>query len=198
MKKILLLLILTTAYSKARCQLDKGIWLLGGSGSFYNYHEAYNSTPTAFTAKYTEMDISASIGYFLADKFAVGLRPTFSSVKGEVIDNLSTNSYKIAVGPFARYYFLQMDRPFNLLSDISYQSGINKRIDAFHEKGKYNTFSVMAGPEIFFNSSAGLEILLGYSQKITSIERSIPENNFKMNKKGFQISVGFQLHLEKN
>ncbi len=56
----------------------------------------------------------------------------------------------------------------------------------------------MAGPEIFFNSTAGLEILLGYRQNIISIENSLPESNLKNNKKGFQISIGFQLHLEKN
>ncbi len=201
MKKLLLLLTLTTAYCMAQCQLNKGIWLVGGSGSFYNYHEDYTSTQTNFTAKYTEIDIAGSIGYFLADKFAAGLRPTFSSSKGVAmqngIPNGSSNDNKMAVGPFARYYFLQSDRAFNLLSDVSYQWGITQRLGALHEKGKNNTFSIMAGPEIFFNTSAGLEILLGYSQNISSIENSLPESNSNINKKGLQISIGFQLHLEK-
>ncbi len=114
MKKIFLLLILTTAYSMAQCQLNKGIWLVGGSGSFYNYHEDYTSMQTNFTAKYTEIDIAASVGYFVADKVAAGLRPTFSSEKGKAMQNGTpngyTNNYKIAAGPFVRYYFLQMDK----------------------------------------------------------------------------------------
>jgi hypothetical protein len=202
MKKLFLLITLPMAYCTAQCQLDKGIWLVGGSGSFYNYHEDYNSQQTTFTAKYTEIDISASVGYFVADKLATGLRPTFSSAKGVAmqngIPNGSSNDNKMAVGPFVRYYFLPMDRSFNLLSDVSYQWGITQRLGALHEKGKNNTFSIMAGPEVFFNSSAGLEILLGYSQNISSIENSLPEANSNINKKGLQISIGFQLHLEKN
>jgi hypothetical protein len=181
----------------ANAQLDKGIWLVGGSGSFYTYHEDYNSVQTTFTAKYTEVDISASVGYFVADKLAAGLRPTFSSVKGVIRNNGSSNDNKMAIGPFVRYYFLQMDRPFNLLADVGYQWGITQYLGALHQKGKNNTFSIMAGPEIFFNTTAGMEILLGYTQRITSIENSTAAGNFNNNKKGFQVSIGFQLHLEK-
>ena len=202
MTKIVMLSTFLVTGLFADAQLDKGIWLVGGSGSFYTYQEDYNSVPTTFTAKYTEVDISASIGYFVVDKLAAGLRPTFSSVKGVAmqngISNGGTNSYKIAFGPFVRYYFLQTDKPFNLLADVGYQWGINQRLGALHEKGKYNTFSIMAGPELFFNTTTGIVILFGYKQEITSIEKSQLTSNFNMNKSGFHISIGFQLHLEKN
>jgi hypothetical protein len=196
MKTTLIALLFTITLTSAHAQLTKKNWLVGGDGSFYSYNENYNAPTTNFTAKYTNISIVASVGYFLVDKVTLGLRPTFSSFKGEVTNGGKTNSYQLAVGPFARYYFLQADRPFNLLADISYQFGINKYLGALHEKGKFNAFSLMAGPEIFFNTTAGIEVLLGYTQRITSIENSPGE--FNSNKKGFQVSIGFQLHLEKN
>lgn len=194
MKPILIFSFILSVNS-LKAQLTQNHWLVGGSGSFYSYNENFDSPLTNFTAKYTDINISTSIGYFVIDKFTLGVRPTFSSVKGEVMNGGKTNTYKLAGGPFARYYFLQSDRPFNLLADVCYQFGINKYLGALHEEGKYNTFSIMAGPEIFFNTVAGIEILFGYTQKIGSIENSPGE--FTSNKKGFQASIGFQLHLEK-
>jgi hypothetical protein len=101
----------------------------------------------------------------------------------------------LAVGPFARYYFLNTDKPFNILADVSYQFGYLQQLGLLHEKGKNNTFSAMGGTEIFFNSTAGMEILLGYINKTVSIENS--PGAFKNSKSGFQVSIGFTLHLEK-
>ena len=65
MKKILLLLGLTTTYSTAQCQLDKGVWLAGGSGSFYSYNQKFNSQYYNSDIEYKEIDLSISIGYFI-------------------------------------------------------------------------------------------------------------------------------------
>lgn len=134
-----------------KAQITKGIWLLGGSGSFYSYNETYNSPTYSNTAKYTNIDISASTGYFIFDKLAIGLRPTFSSFKGKVTSpgGGTTNSYKIGIGPFVRYYFLNADKPFNVLADMSYQLGLNQRLGVLHSKGKNNIFSIMGGTEVF-------------------------------------------------
>jgi len=50
----------------------------------------------------------------------------------------------------------------------------------------------LAGPVIYFNSSVGLEVLLGYSSSLEDVE-----NANKEVRKGFQVAVGFQIHLEK-
>jgi hypothetical protein len=187
-------------FQSARSQLTKGIWLAGGSGSFYSYTENYSTPGYDQTAKYTNIDVAASVGYFLADKFAAGLRPSFSSYKGEVTSASvgsggSTNNNKLTIGPFARYYFLRSDKQFNLLTDVSYQFGINKNRGGLNDKGKYNVLSIMGGTELFFNSSAGIEILLGYATKVVSINNS--PNSFENTQKGLQASIGFTLHLEK-
>lgn len=196
MKHISLLLSICLFTTSSSAQLTQNTWLVGGSGSLFSYHETYNSSAANFTAKYTSIDISPSVGYFLIDKLSGGLRATFSSIKGESSGGGSMNNYKLAIGPFVRYYFLNADKQFNILTDVSYQFGVNRDFGGLSGKGKFNIFSLMGGTEVFFNSTAGMEILLGYSQKISSIENSPPAAT--NNEKGFQVSIGFQLHLEKD
>ena len=187
----LLILSLTT-----KAQLDKGVWLVGGTASFYSYTENYSTPTFSQVGKFTNIEIAASIGYFIIDKLTAGLRTSFSSYKGEVINTLGgTNQYKLSAGPFVRYYFLNKEKPFNILFDASYQPGINKFLRSPQEKGKFNSLSIMGGSEIFFNSSVGLEILLGYTSKVLSIDNSQSASN--NTKKGFQTSIGFTFHLEK-
>ncbi|MEO6134999.1 MAG: hypothetical protein ABIP35_07595 [Ginsengibacter sp.] len=201
MKQTLLILSIIFFYLNSNAQLTANNWLVGGSGSFYSYSEDFSTISYNQIANYTSIDIAASVGYFFFDKFAAGLRPGFSSYKGKVVrasvgSGTYMNNYKFDIGPFARYYFLNSEKQYNILADISYQIGINKNFGGLNDKGKYNTFSLMGGTEIFFNQTAGIEILLGYTQKIVSIENS--SNALSNNKKGFLASIGFTLHLEKN
>lgn len=200
MKYFLFLCSVVFLYYGTTAQLTKKNWLVGGSGSFYSYNENYSTGSFNQMAKYTSIDMAAPVGYFFIDKVAAGLRPNFSSYKGKVVSAStgsggSTNSYRLTIGPFARYYFLNANNPFNILADITYQLGYLQQLGALHEKGKNNTFSFMLGPEFFFNSTAGIEILIGYSQKTLSIENS--PGAFSNIQNGFQVSVGFTLHLEK-
>jgi hypothetical protein len=108
----LLFLLLVTSFFTAHSQLDQGTWLAGGTGKFYSYTSDYSSAAYSNTAKYTQIDLSPNIGYFIIDKLAFGLKPTFSSIKGKVttIGGLSTNVQRYWIGPFARYYFLDAEK----------------------------------------------------------------------------------------
>jgi hypothetical protein len=191
------LLITTSSYA----QLEKSTWLVGGTGSFYSYTDDYTSQPLTQSGKWTSIDLSASVGYFVIDKLCGGIRPLFSFSKGTDKSSTGTIStgkqYYLSAGPFARYYFLDKNKPFNILTDVCYQLGINQYLTAGHESGKYNIFSAKAGIEAFFNSSAGVEILVGYYDKLVSIEDNTT-GAFNDIKKGFQVSIGFQLHLIKD
>lgn len=114
MKQVLLFLTALFFLSfSSIAQLEKKTWLVGGSGSFYTYTEDYSTPTYNQTSKYTSIDVAASIGYFLADKFVVGLRPSFSSYKGVVVNTTGgTNQYKLSVGPFVRYYSLKKRQTF--------------------------------------------------------------------------------------
>ena len=196
MKHLLLFFIITVQLTVAKAQLNKLTWLVGGSGSLYSYNEDYTTSSLDVNAKYTSIDLSANVGYFVADKLVAGIRPYFSSFKGKSSGGGLNNSYHLAVGPFIRYYFLNLDKQFNLLTDINYQFGILQNLGVVHEKGEFNTFSAMTGIEAFFNSAVGIEFLLGYKNQFTSLNNS--PSNYKDSKSGIEVSIGFQFHLKKN
>jgi hypothetical protein len=139
--------------------------------------------------------LSPNIGYFISDKFAVGLKTLFSWSKGEFFPDDpawsggKTNSTKFSIGPFVRYYFLDMTKQYNILSEVSYQQGTWNSVGA---NGTLHSFNASAGPVIFFNSSVGLEMLLGYSANSENFKGS-----YKNSPKGFAINIGFQIHLAK-
>lgn len=141
----------------------------------------YNSNGTLMY-KQTNLSISPSVGYFLKDKFAVGIRPSFT-YGGSTIR--SGNSETIfTVGPFVRYYFLKTDKVFNILTDGSYLYTYFGSSEV-----KQNTISLAAGPVVYFNSSVGLEFLIGYaSTKVANYSGRNDEPKF---------SIGFQFNLEK-
>lgn len=178
-----------------QAQLDKNTWLVGGNANLYTYTSEFNSQSLSTTSKYTSIDLTSSIGYFVKDKFVCGLRPYFSKYKGESSGGGRTNGFKLAVGPFMRYYFLNKEKPFNILTDISYSFGTNQYRTGNYENGRFNTLYLTSGVEFYFNSSVGLEFLIGYKFQDASINNSPAAytNSFK----GFQSSIGFSFHLEK-
>jgi hypothetical protein len=196
MKALLIFPIILFLSLSSFSQLTKNNWLVGGSGSFYSYKQTYNSPVMNTDFNYKSINVLASVGYFFVNKAAIGLRPGFYLLKGEDETNsITTNNKKYSIGPFARYYFLNTEKPFNILSDISYQFGINDQHKGW--KGKYNTLCAMAGPEIFFNSAVGMEVLLGYRSITETVHDLSGELYYSDKRTGFMISVGFQFHLEK-
>jgi hypothetical protein len=196
-KKIVMLSAFLITGFFANAQLDKGVWLVGGSGSFFSYKLQIKSQYVDYpNGHYTDILISPDIGYFVANRFAIGLRPTFSSYKGENTSTIISNQRQFFAGPFIRYYFLNPEKQFNILTDVCYQLGINKEgLPRRMDHGSINNFWLMAGPEIFFNSSVGMEVLIGYNYKKSTVK--YPEAPNLDIRKGFQTSIGFKLHLEK-
>ncbi len=73
MKYLLFLFIATLFFIKSYGQLEKRNWLIGGNGSLYSYNETFRSPSYNHYANYTNIDLSATIGYFLKDKFVSGI-----------------------------------------------------------------------------------------------------------------------------
>lgn len=173
-------------------QLNKSTWLVGGTGSFYSTENTYSSSIATYTSDVVRISISPSVGYLLLEKFAVGIRPSYTKTKAQVTtaSGINTNENRLDIGPFTRYYFLTANKEFNILTDVSYQYGFYWFTPT---KGKRHTFSASAGTVVFFNSSVGLELLIGYTTQTESINDTFKTKN---EQKGLQMSIGFQIHLE--
>lgn len=190
MKIFFLLIFLGTTF-QSFSQLTKNNWLVGGSGSFSSKEGTYSTQSISYDSKYTDLTIAPNVGYFIKDKFASGLRTTFSWEKSKTFPpgGGSTDIKRIVAGPFLRYYFLNIDSRINLLADANLQIGA---YSAGASKGNITNFAFKAGPAIFFNSVVAFELLFGYYSNIEDVKYG-----YKSDLRGFQISAGLQIHLEK-
>ena len=197
------LILLLTINSYA--QLDKKTWLVGGSGSFNSYKQVTTLTLSnsglqlEAISSNKKIELSSKIGYFIIDKLVLGITPSFTHFESKPISSSNgssgyNNDATFSIGPFARYYLLKKEKDYNILSEVNYQIGVLRMGYTESEKGTINKFTILLGPEVYFNSSLGMEILMGYNiynQKMDNPNIASFKNN------GFQVVVGFQLHLEK-
>jgi hypothetical protein len=173
--KILFIAILFVAFS-SNAQIDKGNWMMGGSGAFGNF----KTTSGESSSTSTSITISPNIGYFFIDKLAIGLAGQFSYVFPKEGDHtISSNN----ISPFIRYYFLEKEKEINIFSEARYEI-----MRMSHSDLKADTFLIKAGTVFFVNSSVGIEVALNYSTQKTN-------QNFE--NRAIYVNVGFQIHLEK-
>jgi hypothetical protein len=170
-------LLTASSYS----QITKGFWMFGGNGSFENSKTNYPQGQI----KVTNIRISPNAGYFLVDKFAAGLRIDLLHTKGGSITPPYSRYTTLQVGPYLRYYFLNTDKRFNLLSEAGVSYITNKASDSRNNSFEFNS---LAGAVVFLNSSVGIEMLAGYK---AGKSESIPYNSLS-------FLVGLQIHLERD
>lgn len=196
MRKLLLVLYSFIFGSYCFGQIEKGYLLIGGSGVLSNYQQEYTNPSQSVKGKYSEINVSASIGYFIRDKMALGIRPGVSTIKSRGVNSGGgqTQSSIFSLGPFARYYFLNIDKPYNFLIDASFQVGVYTQGISDKDKGTVQNYAVIGGPELFFNSAVGVEFLLGYQFQKKTIKDQVA--GFTDIKKGLIFSVGIQVHLK--
>jgi len=177
-KTILLFLIASIFYNDADCQITKDNWMVGGNANISLQQEKLNqSNITGFTIK-----AAPDIGYFIVDKFAVGVKTnlSYNYVKFNGPGNKNT---LLGFGPLLRYYFLSTENRINIFAESAYQYSTD-----FHGHSR-NDFSFSAGPVIYFNTSVGLEFTFNYDTFKGTISGSANTLSF---------GIGFQIHLEKD
>lgn len=157
--------------------------MVGGSGSFISEKQYSNSVESVY--KTYRYNLDTDIGYFFINKLATGLKISYEgfSPKFEGANNSSLYS----LGPYARYYFLNPEKNYNLFIESSYLVGAYASGDF---KNNSREFNVSAGPTIYFNSSVGLEFFVQYSDF-----RFKEGDSFN---RRMLVGIGFQIYLEKN
>lgn len=176
-------------FSNTNAQITKGNWMMGGNGSFsYSKYESKNtSSSSGTTINYVTTGsyyilLEPNIGYFIKDKFALGLKMSISNFfnDGEDIPFKLSNSL-IGLNPYVRYYFLEVDKNYNLFVEPSYYLYSN------NNASYANGYGLKSGFVFFLNSSVGIEPTLSY----------IHTENEKSKGNRLLFGIGFQIHLEK-
>ena len=173
--KILFIATLFVAFT-SNAQIDKGNWMMGGTGAIGNFKTISGGTKDTSTS----IIISPNIGYFFIDKLSIGLAGQFNYIFPER-DSRTISSNNLS--PFIRYYFLEKEKKINIFSEARYEI-----IRMSHSDIKADTFLIKAGTVFFVNSSVGIEVALNYSTQKTN-------QNFE--NRAIYLNVGFQIHLEK-
>jgi len=192
MKNILVLVILVIMSGPdSFAQLAKGTFLVSGSAGFTSGN--YNSVLDAKKHNTSNLLLSPAGGYFILSKLVAGFRLQYSDNQNKAIDisgsGTSSNSHtsNLNIGPFARYYLLnQSNKLANVFIEGSYGFGTLKVKNPSQEYSSH-IFSILAGPEIYFNSNIGLEFTIGYYKSNNS--------DFNVTTTGIQAGLGFQIHL---
>jgi hypothetical protein len=174
-------------FSNTNAQITKGNWMMGGNGSFsYSKYESKNTSSTSGTTinniktgSYYIL-LEPNIGYFIKDKFALGLKMSCTNYFDESLPFKLSNS-STAINPYVRYYFLKVDKNYNLFVEPSYYVYSNNNLsDA-------NGYGLKSGFVFFLNSSVGIEPTLSY----------VHSENEKFKGNRLLFGIGFQIHLEK-
>jgi hypothetical protein len=189
MKKITSFAFLFFLFFKSHSQITKGNWLVGGNANFSSSH--YRGDVTVNQDK-TTIAVEPKIGYFIIDKLSTGLLLRYSNDRGKSpgVTNSQQNVSSFGIGPYLRYYFLESGKMANVFVETSYQYGTSKTNTGYGITNyKINSFSFSGGPVIYFNTTVGLEVTVGY---LTS-----KYINYKDHSNHLQIGIGLQIHLEK-
>lgn len=185
MKKVIQITILFLAFTYSNnviSQVSKNTWLIGGEGDFRSTNFKSNSAFSDFN----NLMLSSDIGYFFIDKLATGLE---FEVQFNFFESDEYDAQRYSIGPFLRYYFLNMDKQFNIFSQIDYKYSVLKGNDT---KNSSSVYGFKAGSSIFFTKNVALEISLNYD-----IQNKKLYNDLKYTAKIFSLGIGFQIHLEK-
>lgn len=188
MKHLFLTILIGLFCFSAKSQITKSNWLVGGTSNFSSSKQNLpNSTDKNNS---TTFSILPNIGYFVVDKFAMGLGAGISFLQSKSND-IKSNVTSYSIGPFARYYFLDTDKTTNLFIQGKFGYGISRFNNLGNpiSKSKNLSYSLTGGPVVYFNSSVGLEFTVGWTYEKALEDKSSVSSAI--------VGIGFQIHLEK-
>lgn len=150
-------------------QTEKGTLMLGGSASYQSVEDE------------SILIINPNLGYFLANKFVLGINGSYINSNGLSI---------LGLGPYVRGYFSPSER-----GSIFAQGGYNYiRLSGNNNSNSENGFSLGLGYAVFLNSSVALELSGNY------VKYGFSESNnlLSLADSGvLSFNVGFQIHFKK-
>lgn len=205
-----LFLIVFIFFNTLYSQVDKGNFLIGGNGYLYFIEDDINQNfpEESYTIEKTSIRISPMLGYFIFDKFAVGITPSFNfednNYKGYHMPFYGDRTYTYSVGPFIRYYLLPgklkpiLDfRYLYSFERIEYTStNLERKKFIYVSESTQNEIIPSVGLTYLFNNSFGLELLLSYSIKVQNLEKNQSFNyQTRTESNSLLLNIGFQIYL---
>lgn len=190
---VLALLLSVASYP----QLKKGNRMVGASVASAFFNNTSTDFSSTIGSSSTSVDnfginLTPSIGWFVADNIAVGIAPSIGYTKQKQVGTSSAGStylseeisqFSFGLGGFARYYFkgssdkMRFFGQYNLLLGLSGNKAdgfeyerLGLYVDRYNRKASGSFFAntgVMLGASKFLNNHIALDIFVGYSFNYT-------------------------------
>ena len=177
MKKLLLTAITSILFfGAANAQIGKGHKYLGGSfnfsydedGTMQNYN--FDSGVTQYyNYKITSFNISPEFGFFISDKWAVGIQPGYSRVSGTETSNFFSSTTSSANYSYTSKYHTDI---VGLAVNLRYYCMITDKFGIYPQMGVSSThnandfndghFAAFAGPNVVFFPSPKIGLNMGF------------------------------------
>ncbi|BDU23373.1 MULTISPECIES: outer membrane beta-barrel protein [unclassified Flavobacterium] len=182
MKKLILAAIAVMGFSAANAQdsgsygFSKGNILLEGNLGFSTNNDKNTDVKT------NSFEFNPKAGYFLTDKFALGLDLGIGSDKKKVAGTDADKNSNFNVGVFGRYYFLDLGQRFKTYAEAGVGLNTGKEGEA-----KYSGVGINAGLGINYfvsNSFAinfGLTDILDYGTNKYKGGKAVSDFNANLN-----------------
>ncbi|RAW03273.1 outer membrane beta-barrel protein [Pseudochryseolinea flava] len=157
MKQLLCIALLLMVVVAVNGQTAKGSKALGGGISYSK--DTY--TGPDGDLEESELSFAPSFGYFVGDKFLLGLNLEISQSTEDEYPDGETKETGFAFGPFARYYIHTSNEQFAFFGQASIMFGSTKEsYDGVPDdvKGKVFDINVAPGFAYFFNEHWALEL----------------------------------------
>lgn len=189
MKKIILTAAAVFAMSFANAQEKdaKGFGFSEGNVFLEGNLSTSSSNEKNSDTKISSFEFNPKAGYFLSDKFAVGVELGIGSGKKSVAGNDILKSSNFNVGAFGRYYFLDLGERFKTYTEFGFNVGSEK--DGVNSTVKTNTFNLGAGlgmnyfvsPKMAISFGLGNVINYGTSKSDQSGDKGSSNMNVSLN-----------------
>lgn len=169
MKKILLSLVLLSAFVLANAQTEKGDWMVGGG---FRLNTSDNTT---------ELALFPDAGMFIINNLALGGNLAIAYTKAG-----DAKVTAFGIGPFVRYYFTNAKvRPI-LHGNVNFLSQKTKITGLPSTTNNITSYFLGGGAAIFISDQVSIDGLMGYANSKVKNSRS---------NGGFALNIGFQVYI---
>lgn len=163
MKRLLTVVAILAAFTNVSfSQTEKGkIFVAGSSNLSFTSQKAKwknDGETIGDDESITQFNIKPSVGYFIANNFAIALSFSYERKKEE--DNMDRT---FLVGPMVRYYFMQSNIKPYVQGDLMFGSYKNEVEESMDFKGSVFGWDLGGGVAFFMNDYVSIDLGLGYT-----------------------------------
>ncbi len=213
MKKIILktsvCLFLFCIVFSSKAQIEKGMKVLSGSASFYN--SSSNSTSTFNKYKRTSIDGAPQMGFFISNKFCIGLSIPLNfylqtSGISKPYSSYRAKEFQYGVAPYVRYYKSFSDKFYCFVNASTGVGFRNMDIKGNNPEVKLTGYSYSAGAGFgllyFVSSKLSIETTLAgisynhYSNKTSNTSGSGMSHDFSASIAPSRLSLGLSYYFK--